>query len=314
MLKIILIALLLLTGCGRENKYPINLPTANTTGTLYPLGASLAYMWNTNLDDVSVSSQSSNGGIENLNLIYEGDAEVSLGVTSIVYQAYNGEGKFRDRKNDKLRIIAGLYYNPNQVVVTKSSNINSLLDLKNKRFAPGSPGSTTEEETKIHLEGVGLNYPDDFSPVYIGPSEASELIRNKNLDGLWIMAGTPTASVSELLTTADSKLIEISEDEVNSLKEKYPWYANYKIPSGTYPNQNDEINTSAIKMVLYTTSDVPDEIIYKMTKTFWENIDELKKSNKSLEELDIKKTLEDISNLPVHEGAKKYYREVGILN
>lgn len=313
MLRILLIALLLLTGCGRENKYPINLPTANTTGTLYPLGASLAYMWNTNLDDVSVSSQSSNGGIENLNLIYEGDAQVSLGVTSIVYQSYTGEGKFVDRKNDKLRIIAGLYYNPNQVVVTESSNINSLTDLKNKRFAPGSPGSTTEEETKIHLESVGLNYPDDFSPVYIGPSEASELIRNKNLDGLWIMAGTPTASVSELLTTADAKIVEISEDEVNNLRDKYPWYANYKIPNGTYPNQDKDINTSAIKMVLYTTSDVPEEIIYNMTKTFWENIDELKESNKSLSELDIKKTLEDISNLPVHEGAKKYYREIGLI-
>jgi len=313
MLRVLLLILILLTGCAKEDKYPINLPTANTTGALYPLGASLAYMWNTNLEDVSVSSQSSNGGIENLNLIYENEAQVSLGVTSIVYQAYNGEGKFKDRKNEKLRIIAGLYYNPNQVVVTKSSNINSLSDLKNKRFAPGAPGSTTEEETKIHLESIGLNYPNDINPVYIGPSEASELIRNKNLDGLWIMAGTPTASVSELLTTADAKLVEISEEEVNSLKEKYPWYANYKIPSETYPNQDEDINTSAIKMVLYTTSDVPDEIIYEMTKTFWENIEELKKSNKSLQELDINKTLEDISNLPVHEGAKKYYREIGLI-
>lgn len=312
--SILLIPLLFLTSCSpHNNKIAINIPTAATTGSLYPLGASIAYLWNQHIPTIKASSQSSNGGIENLNLIYEKEANVSMGVTSIVYQAYNGLGKFQSRKNPDLRIIAGLYYNPNQIVVTKNSNIQHIKELKGHSFAPGAPGSTTEDETKIHFHALGLQYPQDISPVYIGPSEASELIRNKNLDGLWIMAGIPTASVAELMTTANCQLVPLSKEEIKLLQEKYPWYAAYTIPKGTYPNQTEDISTSAIKMVLYTTTALDDATVYQMTKTFWEHIEELKKSNKSLASCSLKDAITDISNLPLHKGAARYYREMGIL-
>lgn len=315
-LKLLLGVFLVTTlgACGKgEEKIPVDIPTAGTTGALYPLGASIAYLWNKEVDEVKASSQSSNGGIENLNLVYEGEANVSLGVTSIVYQSYKGMGKFQGRRNPKLRIMAGLYYNPNQVVVTESSGIKTLGDLKGHSFAPGSPGSTTEDETKIHFDALGMKYPEDIKPVYIGPSEASELIRNRSLDGLWVMAGIPTASVSELITTANCHLVPISKEEVELLKEKYPWYASYTIPAGTYKNQEEDLETSAIKMVLYTTEDMDEEIIYKLTKTFWEHLEELKASNKSLGNVTVEEAVTDISNLPLHPGAEKYYREVGVL-
>ncbi|MDO5715554.1 MAG: TAXI family TRAP transporter solute-binding subunit [Tissierellia bacterium] len=310
----VLIFLLLTTGCKTSvGKIPVDIPTAGTTGALYPLGASLAYVWNREIDEIKASSQSSNGGIENLNLIYEGEADVSLGVTSIVYQAFNGTDKFEGRQNQKLRIITGLYYNPNQIVVSNKSKIQSLQELKGHSFAPGSPGSTTEDETKIHFDAFGMDYPQDIDAVYIGPSEASDLIRNRSLDGLWVMAGVPTASVNELITTADCHLLPISKEEVDILKEKYPWYASYTIPADTYKNQSEDIETSAIKMVLYTTTDMDEEVVYQLTKTFWENIEELKSTNKSLSSVTIEDAVTDISNLPLHKGSEKYYREIGLI-
>lgn len=314
LLSLLLLPLLLMTSCASsQHKIAIDIPTAGTTGALYPLGASIAYLWNQHIPTVRASSQSSNGGIENLNLVYEQEANVSMGVTSIVYQAYEGLGKFKERKNPKLRIIAGLYYNPNQIVVTKDSQIKTIQELKGHSFAPGAPGSTTEDETKIHFDSLGLSYPKDISPVYIGPSEASELIRNRSLDGLWVMAGIPTASVAELITTANCRLVPVTKEEVEQLKQKYPWYASYTIPKGTYKNQDEDIPTSAIKMVLYTTSDLDEETVYQLTKTFWEHIDELKKSNKSLSLCKVEDAVTDISNLPLHDGAARYYREVGVL-
>lgn len=118
-----------------------------------------------------------------------------------MYESMNGTGVFEGNADPNLRVLAGLYYNPNQVVVSAESGIETLNDLKCKRFAPGSPGGTSEVETN-YLNCAGHDYPDDIDAQYVGFTEASDLLRNKQLDGAWIMAGVPTAAVTEITATA----------------------------------------------------------------------------------------------------------------
>ncbi|MEW9125070.1 MAG: TAXI family TRAP transporter solute-binding subunit [Thermotaleaceae bacterium] len=325
-LLFILAAMMVLSGCaskpnenqgaketGAKEAVTINIPTAATTGALYPLGSSIANLWSSNLDYVKASAQASNGGIDNLNLLQSGEAQVSMAVTSVMYQSYKGEATFEGRPNEKLRVIAGLYYNPNQVVVKKESNINSLKEIAGKNFASGAPGSTTEVETKLHLTEAGVNYPDGLKVQFIGFTEAIDLMRNKQLDGAWIMAGLPTAAVTEITTTANGKLVSIEEDVIAGLQEKYPWYAKYTIPAGTYDGQDQDITTTAIKMAMFTTADLPEDVVYDLTKSFWENIDTLKQSNSALKNITIEDAVTDLAGLPLHDGAIKYYKEVGVL-
>lgn len=142
-----------------------------------------------------------------------------------MYESMNGTGVFEGNADPNLRVLAGLYYNPNQVVVSAESGIETLNDLKGKRFAPGSPGGTSEVETNYHLTALGMNYPDDIDAQYVGFTEASDLLRNKQLDGAWIMAGVPTAAVTEITATAGGKLVPMDEALIEKLQETYPWYA-----------------------------------------------------------------------------------------
>lgn len=312
---ILIFTMIIGTSCAQDDDiHVVNIPTAATTGALYPLGSSLASLLNNNIANLKASAQASNGGIDNLNLLQSGDAQISFAVTSIIHEAVEGINTFDGRPNDDIRIITGLYYNPNQVVVRNDSNINSLKDLKGKKFASGAPGSTTEVETDIHLNALGINYPDDLKTQYIGFTEATDLIRNKQLDGAWIMSGIPTAAVTEMTSTANSKVIPMDESLIEKLKEKYPWYSNYTIPAGTYENQEEDILTSAIKMALFTTESMDEDLIYEITKTFWENIDELKVTNNSLRDLNVEDAIENIGNLKLHPGAIKYYKEIGIMD
>ncbi len=325
-LVLILVAMMVLSGCAtetNENKageegsgketVTINIPTASTTGALYPLGSSIANLWSKDLDYVKASAQASNGGIDNLNLLQSGEAQVSMAVTSVMYQSYKGEATFEGRPNEKLRVISGLYYNPNQVVARKESNINSLGDIAEKNFASGAPGSTTEVETKLHLAEAGIDYPDGLKVQFVGFTEAIDLMRNKQLDGAWIMAGLPTAAVTEITTTADGKLVPIEDDVIAKLQKKYPWYAKYTIPAGTYEGQEQDVPTTAIKMAMFTSEDIPEDVVYDLTKSFWENIDTLKQSNNALKNVKIEDAVTDLAGLPLHEGAIKYYKEVGVL-
>ncbi len=322
MKKIIAIMMtgLLLVGCGSGNsadgdkaKTTINIPTAATTGALYPLGSSIATLWNEKVPNIRANAQASNGGIENLNLLQQGEAQVSFAVVSNVYQSYHGEEKFEGRANEKLRIIAGLYYNPNQVVVSKNSGIESFDQIAGKSFATGAPGSTTEDESKLHLTAAGIAYPDGIKAQFIGFTEAIDLMRNKQLDGAWIMAGIPTAAVTEMTTTADGRLVAIPDDIIAKLQANYPWYAKYLIPANTYSGQSEEVQTTAIKMAMFTTADLSEEVVYELTKAFWKNIQLLQESNASLKSVSVENAITDLAEIPLHDGAIKYYKEIGLL-
>ena len=269
-------------------KVNIAFPTAATTGALYPLGAGIANLWNTRLPYVTARAQASNGGIQNLNLLKA--------------RAYEG-----------VRVLAGLYYNPNQVVARGDSGVKSLADFKGKSFAPGAAGGTTEVESRIHFTAAGLKYPDDLKAHFVGFTESIDLMRNKQLDGVWIMAGMPTAAVTEMCSTAGGRLVSMDDDVIARVQAEYPWYAKILIPAGTYDGQTEPVQTTAVKMLLLTDASMPEDVIYDLTRTFWENLPELGQAHAVMKTVTPDMAVTDLSGIPLHPGAEKYYREAGLL-
>ena len=100
---------------------------------------------------------------------------------------------------------------------------------------------------------------------------------------------------------------------MKDLKAKYPWYASYTIKAGTYPNQDRDVRTTAVKMVMFTRGDMPEDVVYNLTKALWEHIDELGQAQKNLKGLKPEDAVKDIAGVPLHPGAEKYYREIGVL-
>ena len=299
-------------GSARET-VNINFPTAATTGALYPLGAAITNVWNTQLGYVKATSQASGDGVDNLNLLADKEAQVSIAISSNCYESYTGTGTFDGRKNENFRVIAGLYYNPNQVVVTADSQINTLADVKGKHFASGAVGSSTEGESRNHFTAAGLTYPDDIKIENIGFTEAVDMMRNKQLDGAWIMAGLGNSAVTEAASTANAKILSIDDEVIAKLQDQYPWYAKFTIPAGTYSGQDSDIQTTAIKMVMFTTAELDEDTVYDLTKTFWENVDKMAESNSVLKGLKAEDAVKDIADLPLHDGAARYYKEIGAI-
>ena len=108
---------------------------------------------------MQASSQASAGGIANLNMVSEGEAQVSIAISSNVYQCLNGTDSFKDHAYKDLKAIGGLYLNPNQVVATANSGINSLKDVKGKHFAVASAGSSVYNECETHFTAAAFPSP-----------------------------------------------------------------------------------------------------------------------------------------------------------
>lgn len=318
---------LVMTGCGdkKEEKaaaaqpapaavktVKINFPTAGASGALYAVGAAITNNWTQNVPGVQAASQASAGGIANLNMVSTNEAQVSIAISSNVLQCMNGTDSFAGHPYKDIKVIGGLYMNPNQVVVTEKSGIKDLKGVKGKHFAVAAAGSSVYNECMNHFTTVGLKFPDDIRTELIAFGPAAEMLQNGTLDGAWIMSGAPAAAVSQALSSG-SKLLEIDDETLAKLQTKYPWYARYVIKAGTYPNQDKDVKTSAIKMVMFCRHDLDEDTVYKLTKSFWEHIDELGKAQKNLAGLTPADAVRDIAGLPLHPGAAKYYKEIGVI-
>jgi len=319
--KILVLAvslLLTLAGCGSgggqsETVY-LSFPTASTSGTAYAICSSLGNLWNEKCPGIRVSVEASNGGVQNLNLIAGGESQLGVAVTSIITDQRNGQGAFEGHAYDGMRILTALYMNYNQVVVTKSSGIETLSGIAGKRFAPGAPGSTTTLETELHFTQAGLAFPDGFAASYVGFTEAVDLMRNRQLDGAWIMAGIPTSAVSELCSTADARVLSMDEELIAALSAQYPWYSRAVIPAGTYDGQTEDVITTGVTITICIDESVPDDVAYQLAKTMYENLDSVKNVHSALAGLTVESAVQNLAGLPLHEGAARYYREAGVLD
>ena len=215
-------------GAAPHDPVTINFPTASSGGALYAVGAAITNLWDTEIDYISASSQASNGGIDNLTQVSEGESQVSIAISSNCFQCLNGTDSFEGYAYDDLKVIAGLYFNPNQVVVTEKSGVTDLAGIKGKHFAVAAAGSSVEGECKNHFTAAGLTYPDDINCEYIAFTDAADMLQNSTIDGAWIMSGAPAAAVTQACTSG-CKLVNISDDIISTLQADYPWYAPFTI-------------------------------------------------------------------------------------
>ncbi|MFB4165087.1 TAXI family TRAP transporter solute-binding subunit [Alteribacillus sp. JSM 102045] len=297
---------------GDEDDFHIDLVTASETGLYYPLGASIADFWSSEVDGVSSSSQSSNGSVQNMIFMSQGEADVGFVMGNILQEAYNGEAGFDGDPYEDVRILAGIYPNYNHVVLREGSGVESIDDLEGGDFAPGATGSGTEIASQHILGAYGLTF-DDMETHFGAFPEATDLMRNNQVDGANINAGIPTSAVSEMLSTANGVLTSIDDEQIQSMVDEYDFYIEETIPAGSYEGQDEDVHTTALKNFLVADASMPDDVAYEIVKAMWENIEDLHGQHETFQQFDIENVEEGSGDVPFHPGAEEYYKEEGIM-
>lgn len=295
-----------------DGKLVINFGTGTTTGVYYPLGATLAKIWNQQVPGVKVSSQATDASVQNLNLMMQGKLNMGITTFGVLHDAYTGKGAFKGRAYKDVRVLAALYPNIGHIV-TRQGDIHSVADLKNKGFVPGAPGSSTKVVAGQILSAYKMTF-DDVKAQYVGFTEVTDLMRNKQIDGAFIEAGVPNSAVVEILTTANGKLLSIGDKEIQFITKHYPGFYKYTIPAGTYEGQAQDVHTIAEGNLIVVPKDLPQEKVYELTKTLWENVDTITKNISAAKEMKLETATKGLSNIPLHKGTEKYYKEKGILH
>ena len=307
---VLVIALALsLAACGSAASGKMVMGTGSTAGTYYAFGGVLG-QYIKNHAGIDVTPVSTDGSKANIESIAAGDYQLGLVQSDVMAYAWAGSRSFENiGKIDSFRVVAGLYAEAVQLV-TMDPDIQSVADLAGKSVSIGAPGSGVYFNALDILSAAGLS-EDDINPQYLSFDASADGLKDGKIDAAFIVAGAPTAAITELCTTNSAYLVPIDGDIAAKLIADCPFYTAYTIPAGTYNGQDADIATVTVKATLIVSASASEEDVYNLTKAIFDNTAAIAAENGKGKELSIENATSGMS-APFHAGAAKYFAEQGV--
>lgn len=300
--------------------------TGNIAGTYFPIGSIIASVISSppgsracedggscGIPGLVAAAQSTKGSIENVKRISNGDAESGFSQADVAYWAYNGFNMFlNDPPHKKLRVIAALYPEAIHIGVRKDSGIRTIADLRGRRIAVGPLQSGTRVDAGIVLAAFGIS-EKDYQPRHLQVTAAADALLDRTIDAFVQVAGYPVPIIAALAEEAEIMLLPVGGTARDSLLLEHPFFSATRIPAGAYNNVGP-VETVAVGAQWLVSADVSADLVYGLTRALWHPNTRgvLDKSHPKGQLIQLKSAVEGVG-IPLHEGAKRYYLEAGLL-
>ncbi|HLW28876.1 MAG TPA: TAXI family TRAP transporter solute-binding subunit [Kiloniellales bacterium] len=293
----------------------VTVGTGGVTGVYYPAGGAICRLVNQGRSEhgIRCSAESTGGSVFNVNTIRQGELDLGIVQSDVQYNAMNAVGQFADAGPDEeLRALFSLHPEPLTLVVRPDAGIESLEDLKGKRVNVGNPGSGQRAAVEILIDRLGWSM-DDFELASELPSrEQAQALCDNRIDAFLFTVGHPSGSIAEPVATCDAQLVSLEGEAVDELVEENPYYFNAVIPAGTYNNEED-IHTYGVGATVVSSTRTPNDVVYEVVKAVFENFDSFTSLHPAFDILEKETMVSQGNSAPLHDGAKQYYEEAGLL-
>ena len=292
-----------------EHSAVLNMGTGDTTGSYYAFGNLLAaHMGDT--AGVTVDVVSTDGSAENIKGINDGLYQLGMAQADVMSYAWDGILSFaKDGEMKSFRAIGGLYEEALQIV-TLDENIKSVGDLRGKTVSIGAESSGVAFNAMNVLDIYGLRTGEDIQTVNLSFADSVAAMKEGKIDAVFIVSGTPTAVVEDLMETEQVHLVNIDAEKVAELQQQYPYYNEYVILSGTYAGLDHDVTTVSIQATMIVSADMSEEDVYNLTAGIYDNVESVSAILPRAIDMNVENGTTGIS-VPFHKGAAKYYAEHG---
>jgi len=282
----------------------IALKSARETSTYYAFAVGIAKALMEGVSGVQITVETSAGSVENVKLSRTRNDYLFTSPPSLVKAALGGGEQFKEGGYGRIRSLWPIPGLVMHWVVRQDSGVQSLADLAGKKFVPGGAGSAGERITRDVLGAMGIL--DKVDLVRVDLSEGVQAVRNKRAVGFATSSTPPASMIQEIAATVPIRLLELSDQDYERVKTKY---ARAVIPAGMYSGIDAPVKTISEPVALYAVENLPEELVYRLTKTFWESRSKWETVHPAMKLI----TMEDVNFMEakLHPGALRYYREIG---
>lgn len=294
----------------------VTIGTGGITGVYYPTGGAIAKIISAKKDvyNIRASVESTGGSKFNINAIASGDLDFGIAQADTQFLAYNGKGPWEKAPVKKLRAVFALAPEAVTFVVAEDSGIKSVMDVKGKTINLGDPGSGNRVNALDIFKTVGIVPGKDFRDEKLKPADAPRVLQDGRIDGFFYTVGHPNGNIKESTAGKRKTRIVPITKEIEPLLKSAPYYSMVNIDMAQYPdaaNAGEKVSTLGMLATLVTSADVPEDVVYAITKEVFENLDAFKKLHPALANLTPQSMLDGLT-APIHPGAMKYYKEKGL--
>ena len=295
---------------GAQN---ISIATGGTGGVYYPMGGGIAAVLSKHVPGMQATAEVTGGSVDNLKLIATGKPYIAFSMTDAGQDAYQGVDKFKDNKVP-LKTLMILYPNRMHVVTVEGRGIARMADLKGKRVSTGSPGSATEVMAFRVIEAAGLDKDKDLKRERLGVAESVNAVKDGKIDAFFWVGGLPTAGVTDLANTPNTKLKMVDHaDTVAAMNKKYGnLYVEDLIGKDVYRGMDTDNKQATVMNILVAHANMDDKTAYNIVKTIFERREDLIAVHKEAANIRLENQKASASPIPFHPGAVKYFAEKGI--
>ena len=294
----------------------VTIGTGSVSGVYYPAGGAICRLMNRTRNEHGIRcfSESTAGSINNIQQLHEGEITFAIVQSDWLYKAVHGEGVFAEHgpAND-LRTVFSLHSEMFTVAVGKNSGIHTFADLKGKRVNIGDPGSGMREMMTSLTDAYHWKRSDFAHATELKPADAATALCDGKIDALVFAIGHPNGMIQEVTSACGAKLIPVDGPAVDQLIAQNPYYAHTVIPAGMYRSTPQNIPTFGVKATLITAANADEEAVYQLTKAVFENFESFKTLHFVFANLEREHMVSSAIFAPLHPGALRYYREVGLI-
>lgn len=303
---------------AQDDSHFVSIGSGGATGVYYPAGGAICRLVNIGrrTHGIRCSVESTMGSAYNIDALRKGDLDFAIAQTDVQFAAVNGHppfeayGPFSD-----LRLVFSLHAEAFSVLARADAGVRNFDDLKGKRVNIGNPGSGQRVTLDRLMKVKGWTNSDFSKVMELTSSEQSKALCDNQIDAIVFMVGHPNASIKEAATTCDVVLVNVMGEDVQKLIDSSPYFQVANIPGQMYTGSKSQVQTFEVGATLLTTSKTPDVVVYELVKAVFEHIDDLRHMHAALEHLDVKQMANPgLSAAPLHPGALKYFKEVGLVD
>ncbi len=284
----------------------ITYKSAKSTSSYYQMAVQIAEAMKAGSDgDIIVTVEESQGSVQNvMEARARGGDYVFTTPPVLVRLAQGGKAMFKDKGDPKFDEIRALFPIPSltmHFVMDADSGVSNFADLEGKTVLIGK-GSFGAREGAKYLGLFGLEGKVNLADVEL--SNAVPALKNGQIDGFVTAGSFPAPNVIEAAASTGVTVLSLTDEQIATTKR-----AKLVIPAGTYAGQTEDINTTSLPVVAFTTTAMSDDAAYALTKTYWEQKDTMGSAAAWWNGVD-SDLMQHITG-KIHPGAAKYYKEIG---
>lgn len=308
--RLALVAALLLPVSGPAAEPGIVIATASPAGVYHATGQTLC-----RLLDGPCEARTSGGSAANLEAVRAGDVTAALAQSDLQYQAVTGTRGFAAAGPDpELRSVFALHGEPFTLVVRRDSGIDGFADLKGHAVNVGNPGSGQRGTMLTLLEAWGWSL-DDFRPAHFLPADQQSLaLCHGNIAAMVYTVGHPNPSIRQAVRLCDAKLVDVTGPAVDRLVAETPYLTHATIPAGLYTADQPAVATFGVRATLVASAKTPPDAIHAIVAAVFDDLNAFKARHPAYGDLTPARMMSEGLSAPLHEGARRYYRERGWLS